>query len=148
MPELLSRTDVTTHPDAYSLIAYRSENRHLSARYFNARNAPAPNWARLADLSMGRRQPINDLKLRNHTPRLGDKVLVDLTSERLWDYLLSPEPLDEWNVLTSSERAVFADDFFLYESTLAQAHERDLELGGPILVRVTEELMREFGWTA
>ena len=135
------------HETGY-LVTYRADNRHLSGRYWNASQYPAPRTVILSDFSVASRYEDFDPYRPEHVPLVGERVFVDL-DEAVIELCMDEDTLKAYweSGLTSSERKLyFDDDFRAFCTQKLYALERDMDLGASALVTVTKELANERNW--
>jgi hypothetical protein len=127
--------------DAYALVGYCAVGRHLGARIWNGTNAKPPETILLDDGSLARRNRGWDEMAPHHRPVVGEPIFWAFDGE------VDEEVIQlAWSSLSDWERSSQWFGYNDFKAGFLWSLERDVELGAPILIRVTEELAQEQGW--
>jgi len=138
------------HGEAFCLMTYRADDRHLEEVIWNSRDGVTPFVVNMKDGSPGTHVDWrNDRCVPDHKPAVGDRIFVDLTEQRaheiaaqqarrIWDAPVDADlSYDPKGVYGRVER--LADR--ILEGLLAE-----VDRGGPDVIEVTDELARQRGW--
>jgi hypothetical protein len=133
---------MTDHVDAYKLITYRAQDNTSTELVWNSRNVSAPTYIVLRDGKLARRVAVrHDPYLPQHTPSLGDMILVECCD----DWALTHAEYLADTLWAKGDRRGF-DSQDAMEASLLAAFEADVEGHYGRAVVVTAELAMEHGW--
>lgn len=139
------------HAEAFCLMKYRAEDRHLEEVLWNSRDGVTPFMLTMRDGSYGSHVDWrNDQYAPDHRPQVGDRIFIDLTEQRAHEVVT--EIADKiWNGPREADLSYDPEEVYgSYEALRASLLEGlldEVRRGAPDVVEVTEEYARARGWS-
>jgi hypothetical protein len=138
------------HQEAFALMKYRADDRHLEEILWNSRDGVTPFTLSMRDGSSGTHVDWrNDEYAPDHQPQIGDRIFVDLTVARAHE-IATRQAQAIWDKPARADLSYSVKEQFespeAFAAMLLEGLLQEIERGAPDVVEVTEEMAQLRGW--
>jgi hypothetical protein len=138
------------HAEAFCLMRYRADNRHLEEVLWNSRDGATPFVITMRDGTPGTHVDWRgDTYAPDHQPAVGDRIFIDLTQERAGE-IARKNAESIWERPRDTDISYSVRDHFESMEQLAayllDGLTAELDRSAPDLLEVTEQYARAHGW--